>query len=120
IACTWRASGAVLVSLCVATRLRRRSEAALEQERYLLTMLMDTLPDSIYFKDASSRFLRINHALAHRFGLKHPAHAVGKTDFEFFTPEHAGQTYRHEQQMIRTRQPVVRRDEKEAGPGGRA
>jgi PAS domain S-box-containing protein len=119
IAGTVLAYGAVLVSLYAVSRLRRRSEAALEQERFLFTTLMNTLPDSIYFKDASSRFVRINHALARRFGLNQPLQAVGKTDFEFFTPEHSAQTYRDEQQMIRTRKPIVDLEEKETWPDGR-
>ena len=43
---------------------RRRTEAALDQERYLLHALMDNLPHNIYFKDAESRFIRINKAMA--------------------------------------------------------
>ena len=49
---------------------RKKAEAALEQERYLLHALMDTLPHNIYFKDAASRFLRINKALATCFRLR--------------------------------------------------
>src|SRR5262249_26232063 len=67
---------------------RRRAEEALSQERYLLATLMDNLPDTIYFKDAASRFLRINKALATYFGLSDPAQVIGKTDFEFFTKQH--------------------------------
>ena len=63
---------------------RKRAEKALEEERNLLRTLMDNLPDTIYFKDAESRFIRINQALAHRFGIDDPVQAVGKTDFDFF------------------------------------
>jgi len=38
----------------------------------LLHSLMDNLPHSIYFKDAESRFIRINRALARYFGLQDP------------------------------------------------
>ena len=68
---------------------RKQAEEAVLQERYLLRTLMDTVPDSIYFKDAAGRFIRISKALAKRFGLSDPALAVGKTDFDFFTEEHA-------------------------------
>src|SRR5262249_53081993 len=67
---------------------RQQAEEAVAQERYLLNVLMDTVPDLIYFKDADGRFLRVNRTLAARFGLGDPAEAVGKTDFDFFTDEH--------------------------------
>ncbi len=37
---------------------------SLQQERYLLHTLMDYLPHNIYFKDADSRFIRVNKAMA--------------------------------------------------------
>ena len=97
----------------------RRAEEALVQERYLLHALMDNLPDNIYFKDAAGRFLRINKALTTYFGLSNPAQALGKTDFDFFTKEHAGPAYADEQEIIRTGQPVVGKEEKETWLDGR-
>src|SRR5438093_7073609 len=98
---------------------RQRAEEALVQERYLLHALMDNLPDNIYFKDAASRFVRINKALATSFGLSDPAQAIGKTDFDFFTEEHARPAYADEQEILRTGQPVVGKEEKETWLDGR-
>jgi PAS domain S-box-containing protein len=98
---------------------RQRAEEALSQERYLLHALMDNLPDNIYFKDAAGRFLRINNALTSYFGLSDPAQAIGKTDFDFFTEEHAQPSYADEQEIIRTGQPVVGKEEKETWLDGR-
>jgi two-component system sensor histidine kinase/response regulator len=80
----------------------------------LLTNLMDGLPDRIYFKDRASRFLRINKALAAWFGLKDPAEAVGKTDADFFTAEHAQQAFDDEQEVIRTGMSVINKEERES------
>jgi PAS domain S-box-containing protein len=91
---------------------RQRAEEAVSQERYLLHTLMDNLPDIIYFKDAASRFLRINKALATYFSLSDPAQAVGRTDFEFFTKGHTQLAYADEQEIIRTGQPMVGKEEK--------
>jgi PAS domain S-box-containing protein len=99
--------------------LRKRAEAALIEERHLLCTLMDNLPDHIYFKDRDSRFIRINKAHAEEFGLSDPAQAVGKTDFDFFTSEHAQPAFADEQEIIRTGQPVVAKEEKETWPDGR-
>jgi two-component system sensor histidine kinase/response regulator len=95
---------------------RKQAEAALIQERQLLRTLMDNLPDKIYFKDRESHFTRINKAHAEAFGLSDAAHAIGKTDFDFFTDEHAQQAYADEQEIIRTGQPIVAKEEKETWP----
>jgi two-component system sensor histidine kinase/response regulator len=88
-------------------------------ESQLLHLLMENLPDGIYFKDLQSRFIRINRGLAQHFGLSDPAEAVGKTDFDFFSEEHARQAYLEEQEVIRTGQPLLARDEAEYWPDGR-
>jgi two-component system, sensor histidine kinase and response regulator len=98
---------------------RQAAEAALERERNLLRALLDTVPDHIYFKDSASRFLKINPAMARWLGLPSPEQAIGKTDFDFFTAEHAQQSCDDEQTMLRTGQPVVAKEERETWPDGR-
>jgi PAS domain S-box-containing protein len=100
------------------TELRAANEE-LQHERYLLRTLMDQLPHAIYFKDAQSRFLRINRALSDMFGLTAPAEAVGKTDRDFFTAEHADPAIADEQRIVQTGQPIIDHQEKETWPDGR-
>jgi PAS domain S-box-containing protein len=78
-----------------------------------LNALMDNISDYIYFKDLDSRFLRINAAHARAFGLSDPAQAIGKTDFDFFTEDHARQAFEDEQEIIRTGRPIIGLVEKE-------
>ena len=73
----------------------------------LLRVLMETLPDRIYFKDLQSRFVWVNHAYATWHGFESPAQVIGKTDFDLFTPAHAAAAYEGEQQIIRTGEPMV-------------
>ncbi len=98
---------------------RKRVEMALAHERYLLHALMDSVPDSIYFKDAQSRFIRNNLAQARRFGLSDTAEVLGKTDFDFFPEEHAREAYADEQAIIQSGEPLVGKEERATGPDGR-
>ncbi|HEX7446267.1 MAG TPA: PAS domain-containing protein [Pirellulales bacterium] len=94
------------------------SPASLGENCDLLEVLLDNLPDSIYFKDAASRFMQVSRALAEKFGLHDASAALGKTDFDFFTEEHARQAYENEQQTIASGQGVINLEEKETWPDG--
>jgi PAS domain S-box-containing protein len=91
---------------------RNRIEEEMTHERDLLQALLDNVPDTIYYKDANSRFTRINKAQATVLGLKDPDEAMGKTDFDFFTPEHSQDAYRDEQKIVKTGKPVINKVEK--------
>jgi PAS domain S-box-containing protein len=97
---------------------RRQAEQILRQEQTLLTDLLDSIPDHIYFKDRQSRFIRVNRAMAQHFGLGNPSEALGKTDFDMFSEEHARQAYNDEQRIMETGEPVVGFEEKETWPDG--
>ena len=95
---------------------KRRAEEALEKERYLLQTLLETIPDSIYFKDRESRFLRISDSMAEKFGLNDSSAAIGKTDADIFTEEHAQQARADELSVMNSGQPLVASIEKETWP----
>jgi two-component system, sensor histidine kinase and response regulator len=94
---------------------RVQAEEALANEKYLIYSLMSTLQDHIYFKDRHSRFIRINKSQADFLGLDDPKQAVGKTDADFFTGEHANQALEDEQKIIRTGESISI-EEKETHP----
>jgi len=99
---------------------RRQAEAALAAERDLLQVLMDNVPDTIYFKDTSSRFTRINRAQVKVLGVTTPDEAIGKTDLDFFhTPDLAQGFYQEEQRLIETGEPLINRIEFNPTPDGR-
>jgi PAS domain S-box-containing protein len=91
----------------------QRAEADLAQERSLLKTLMHSTPDEIYFKDADGRFIMMSSAQATNFGLSDPSQALGKTDFDFFTEEHARPAFEGEREIMRTGRPIVGLEEKE-------
>ena len=78
----------------------------------LLRLLMDTSPDRIYFKDLQSRFVRNNAAHARSLGAASPDDCVGKTDFDFFSREHAERAFADEQEIICTGRPIIAKVER--------
>src|SRR5262249_15813616 len=99
---------------------RWRTRQELMTERHLLRTLMDHVPDAIYFKDADSRCTRVNKAMAEHSNLSDPSQAMGLTDFDIFTAEHARQARADEEEVMRTEQPIIGKEEKETWPDGRA
>jgi two-component system, cell cycle sensor histidine kinase and response regulator CckA len=98
---------------------RRRAEESLAQARQLWATLMEHLPDQVYFKDVQGRFIRINRAMAEHLGLGDPLTAIGKTDGDFFGPEHARQTMEDEREVMRTGRPMVSKEERQTWPDRR-
>jgi sigma-B regulation protein RsbU (phosphoserine phosphatase) len=97
---------------------RHHSQIVSRRDRHLLEILMQNIPDAIYFKDTESRFLRISRAQANKFNLSDPAVAVGKSDADFFSTAHAQQALADEQETMRTGKPLVDFEEKETWPDG--
>jgi two-component system, cell cycle sensor histidine kinase and response regulator CckA len=81
--------------------------------------LLDHLPDPVYLKDADCRFLRVNQAQARMLGLDDPAQAAGKSDADFFVPEHAAAALADEHEVMATGQPLVAKIERVADLAGR-
>jgi diguanylate cyclase (GGDEF)-like protein/PAS domain S-box-containing protein len=86
---------------------RRRAEIGLAAERDLLQTLMDNIPDTIYFKDKDSRFIRINRAQANVLGIVSMEEAIGKTDLDFQDSELAQSFFKEEQRIIETGEPLT-------------
>jgi PAS domain S-box-containing protein len=91
--------------------------AALSQTNALLQMMLDHMPDHIYFKDSKSHFIRNSKSQAKALGLSDPAQSIGKSDFDFFP--HAQLSYETEQEIIRSGKPLVDVEERVVWPDGR-
>ena len=106
--------------------LRRRSSRFRAHERpvtdesqehnSLMDALEENLPDTVYFKDREGRFLNVSRSHARLFNLTNTSDAVGKTDFDFFSEEHARAAFEDEQKIIRTGEPIINKEERETWP----
>ncbi|MBZ0278652.1 MAG: PAS domain S-box protein, partial [Anaerolineae bacterium] len=86
---------------------RNQTQRALAEERNLLRTLIDTAPEFIYIKDTQHRFILSNSAHAEARGHTRPEEMIGKTDADYFAPEHAEQFKAEEEDIFRTGIPMI-------------
>ncbi|MEA2699543.1 MAG: two-component system, chemotaxis family, CheB/CheR fusion protein, partial [Myxococcales bacterium] len=107
----------VVLTLIDVTALKA-AEDALFHERYLLNSLLATVPDAIYFRDERGSFIRTNHAMARRLGLREPAQAEGKTAFQLLDHAAALALHSQDEAVLRTGEPQLYSLEKRVGRDG--
>ena len=102
--------GAALIRISAAleaeSSCRQDLATALANERTLLRTMIDLIPAFIYAKDVGSRFIAMNTALARNMGTTSEK-AIGKTDFDFFTPDLAQKFYSDEQALIKSGTAII-------------
>lgn len=84
----------------------------------LFETLMEQTNDRIYIKDRESKFVAASQALAVMHGYNDRHELEGKSDFDFFSIEHAQQAYDDEQEILRTGKPLINIIEKETWEDG--
>lgn len=58
----------------------KQAEAALQEKESFLQLVLDNIPQLIFWKDRNSVFLGCNRLWANAVGLSHPNQVIGKTD----------------------------------------
>jgi diguanylate cyclase (GGDEF)-like protein/PAS domain S-box-containing protein len=92
----------------------RESDTLRGLKRTCMDNLLSTTEECLYFKDLESRFVLVSAGFLTRVipdGTEEGV--IGKTDFDFFSKEHAAAAFEDEQQIIRTGEPVVGKLERE-------
>ena len=97
---------------------RQRVGEALAAERNLLNTLIDNLPDNIFIKDSHGRIVMDNSAHRRLLGVTTKEEIMGKTDFDFFPQELAASYYADEQEIIRSDEALINREELTVNPDG--
>lgn len=90
----------------------------LEQQQTMFQGLLATVPDNIYFKDTKSRFVVVSDYMKQKVFRNLREEYIGKTDFDYFTKEHAQPAYDDEQKIIKTGKPLINFEEKETFEDG--
>jgi PAS domain S-box-containing protein len=68
---------------------RKEEEAQLRQSRRNLQLVMDTIPQRVFWKDRNFKYLGCNQVFAEDAGLASPREIIGKNDFELSWKETA-------------------------------
>lgn len=90
---------------------QREIRSKLASEERMLKEMMHSIPDNIYFKDRNGKYLIVNYNKAKKHGYLNPDELIGKSDFDLFDDMHASKAFNDEQEIIRTGQPIIGKEE---------
>ena len=79
---------------------RKRAEVVLQENQRMLRSILDTIPQSVFWKDANGIYLGCNRVFASAVGLKSPDEIVGKTDFDLPWPRAEVEAYRADDEEV--------------------
>ncbi len=89
---------------------RKKAKEKIAYEQNLTELLMDNIPDLIYFKDHERRFVRVSRAFSEILGTSSEK-MIGKTDADFFTKEVAEELARDDLKLLEEGLPIVNKEE---------
>jgi PAS domain S-box-containing protein len=84
----------------------------------MFQMILDHIPQRIFWKDTEFKYLGCNKLFALDAGLKHPEEIVGKNDFELSWKETANLYRKDDKQVIKSKKPKLRYRETITLPDG--
>ena len=97
---------------------RRRGEEELFRAQQMLRLILDTIPQRVFWKDTGSIFVGCNAAFARDAGLAGPAEIVGKTDHDLAWREFADDYVADDAKVISSGRPKLGYDEAQTRPDG--
>jgi len=101
---------------------RKRSEEEIRQKEEYLRLLLDNIPQQVFWKDMNLVFRGCNQKWAEAAGLESSEAVVGKTDFDLFGDRSIAEFYRQkDRQVLESRTAEMNRvaPKQKPGPGGR-
>ncbi|HIE03044.1 MAG TPA: PAS domain S-box protein [Thiotrichaceae bacterium] len=84
---------------------RKKMEDALREQREFLRLIIDNIPQYIFWKDMNCVYLGCNNRFAQFVNLKNPEEIVGKTDFDLLWQAQAESICRIERRLMETDTP---------------
>ena len=79
---------------------RKKTAQQLQESKQLLQLVLDTMPNSVFWKDRDSHYLGCNQVFANNAGLENPDDIVGLTDFQLPWTTAEAKNYRQYDQKV--------------------
>ncbi len=99
---------------------RKRTEDAVHKSREMLRLVMDNIPQAIFWKDADSVYLGCNEVFARFAGVGTPENIVGKTDYDLaWTKEEADSFRKDDRRVMEANEPIYHIIEPQLQAGGK-
>lgn len=87
---------------------RKRAEAALQEKEEYLRLILNNIPQQVFWKDTNLTFLGCNRNWATAAGLTNPEEIIGKTDYDLLpNPEIAEEFRSLDREIITTATPQL-------------
>ncbi len=75
-------------------------EEALQKSEEMLQLVMNNIPQAVFWKDRESTYLGCNQVFAKDVGLDRPEDVVGKIDYDFSATKEQADSYRNDDQQV--------------------
>ena len=79
---------------------RMQAEQTLRENQRMLATILNSIPQAIFWKDHSGKYLGCNENFPKSIGLSTPADVIGKTDYELPISHEEADAYRMEDQEV--------------------
>jgi PAS domain S-box-containing protein len=86
---------------------RKQTERALQQQREYLRLILDNIPQQVFWKDPNLVFLGCNRNWSTSARLDSPEAVIGKTDYDLLPKELADEFRAKDRQILETNQPEL-------------
>jgi len=90
---------------------RKQAELELRESKEFLQVILDSIPQRIFWKDRQYRFLGCNQNFADDANLNSPEEIIGKNDFDFSWRKWAENFQRYDREVIENDQPKINYEE---------
>jgi len=79
---------------------RKRAETVLSENQNMLRQILDTAPQSIFWKNRKGIYIGCNRNYALTVGLQDPVDILGKSDYDLPFPREEAEIYRRDDQQV--------------------